>query len=263
MARIAGVDLPVKKRAAIGLTYIYGIGRTRASSILYRAGVDPDKKVGDLSRRGGQPHPPDHRRGRRGRGRPAQGDLDEPEAAHRDGLLSAGCGTAAGCRCAASARTPTPARARVRAAEPSPTRRSRRRRRRRTERGEQGYARITVWRRQQRKQARRRFSRRRKRRSCPWAWCTSRPPSTTPSSASRIPPGNVVGWSSAGLARVPRVPKGHSLRRAAGVAHGREQGSRIRTCGRSRSASAGRAPAVSRRSAPCPRRAWKCAPSRT
>jgi small subunit ribosomal protein S13 len=49
MARIAGVDLPVKKRAAIGLTYIYGIGRTRAASILYRAGVNADKKVADLS----------------------------------------------------------------------------------------------------------------------------------------------------------------------------------------------------------------------
>jgi small subunit ribosomal protein S13 len=49
MARIAGVDLPPKKRAEIGLTYIYGIGRTRSNSLLYRAGVDRDKKVGDLS----------------------------------------------------------------------------------------------------------------------------------------------------------------------------------------------------------------------
>ncbi|HOQ44296.1 MAG TPA: 30S ribosomal protein S13 [Bryobacteraceae bacterium] len=49
MARIAGVDLPNKKRAEIGLTYIYGIGRTRSKSILYRAGVDPNKKVADLS----------------------------------------------------------------------------------------------------------------------------------------------------------------------------------------------------------------------
>jgi len=49
MARIAGVDLPAKKRAAIGLTYIYGIGRTRALSLLFRAGVDADKKVADLS----------------------------------------------------------------------------------------------------------------------------------------------------------------------------------------------------------------------
>jgi small subunit ribosomal protein S13 len=49
MARIAGVDLPSKKRAEIGLTYIYGIGRTRSNSILHRAGVDPDKKVSELA----------------------------------------------------------------------------------------------------------------------------------------------------------------------------------------------------------------------
>ncbi|HEX8985751.1 MAG TPA: 30S ribosomal protein S13 [Bryobacteraceae bacterium] len=49
MARIAGVDLPNKKRAEIGLTYIYGIGRARSNSILYRAGVDPNKKIADLS----------------------------------------------------------------------------------------------------------------------------------------------------------------------------------------------------------------------
>jgi small subunit ribosomal protein S13 len=49
MARIAGVDLPPKKRAEIGLTYIYGIGRARALSILMRAGIDPDKKIKDLT----------------------------------------------------------------------------------------------------------------------------------------------------------------------------------------------------------------------
>jgi small subunit ribosomal protein S13 len=49
MARIAGIDLPVRKRSVIGLTYIYGIGRTRALSLLYRAKVDPEKKIGDLS----------------------------------------------------------------------------------------------------------------------------------------------------------------------------------------------------------------------
>jgi small subunit ribosomal protein S13 len=49
MARIAGVDLPAKKRAEIGLTYIYGIGRTRSRSILYRANVNPDKRVSELS----------------------------------------------------------------------------------------------------------------------------------------------------------------------------------------------------------------------
>lgn len=49
MARIAGVDLPRTKRAEIGLTYIYGIGRARALSILSRAGVDAGKAVKDLT----------------------------------------------------------------------------------------------------------------------------------------------------------------------------------------------------------------------
>jgi small subunit ribosomal protein S13 len=49
MARIAGIDLPRSKRAEIGLTYIYGIGRARSLSILMRAGVNPDKKVKDLT----------------------------------------------------------------------------------------------------------------------------------------------------------------------------------------------------------------------
>src|SRR5262245_59217168 len=49
MARIAGVDLPPRKRAEIGLTYIYGVGRTRAKSILHRVGVSHDKKIADLT----------------------------------------------------------------------------------------------------------------------------------------------------------------------------------------------------------------------
>ncbi|MCL4784202.1 MAG: 30S ribosomal protein S13 [Bryobacterales bacterium] len=49
MARIAGVDLPPRKRAEIGLTYIYGIGRARAQSILYRANIDFNKKIADLT----------------------------------------------------------------------------------------------------------------------------------------------------------------------------------------------------------------------
>lgn len=49
MARIAGIDLPQAKRAEIGLTYIYGIGRARSLSILHRAGVSPDTKVKDLT----------------------------------------------------------------------------------------------------------------------------------------------------------------------------------------------------------------------
>lgn len=47
MARIAGIDLPKTKRGAIGLTYIYGIGRSTALEILQKAGVDPDTKVDD------------------------------------------------------------------------------------------------------------------------------------------------------------------------------------------------------------------------
>lgn len=49
MARIAGVDLPPQKRAEIGLTYIYGIGRSRANTILTEADVSTDKKIRDLS----------------------------------------------------------------------------------------------------------------------------------------------------------------------------------------------------------------------
>ncbi len=49
MARIAGVDLPPSKRVEIGLTYIFGIGRSRSLSILEKAHVDPSTKVRDLS----------------------------------------------------------------------------------------------------------------------------------------------------------------------------------------------------------------------
>jgi small subunit ribosomal protein S13 len=49
MARVAGVDLPPNKRAEIGLTYIYGIGRSRSSTILKEAGVSADTRVRDLS----------------------------------------------------------------------------------------------------------------------------------------------------------------------------------------------------------------------
>ena len=49
MARIAGVDLPREKRAEIGLTYIYGIGRTSATKILAAANVNPDTRVRDLT----------------------------------------------------------------------------------------------------------------------------------------------------------------------------------------------------------------------
>ena len=49
MARIAGVDLPKDKRIEIGLTYVYGIGRTSANKILEATGINPDTRVKDLT----------------------------------------------------------------------------------------------------------------------------------------------------------------------------------------------------------------------
>ena len=49
MARIAGVDLPREKRVEVGLTYVYGIGRSTAREILSETGVSPDTKVRDLA----------------------------------------------------------------------------------------------------------------------------------------------------------------------------------------------------------------------
>lgn len=49
MARIAGVDLPRDKRIEIGLTYVFGIGRTSAKRILEETGINPDTRVRDLS----------------------------------------------------------------------------------------------------------------------------------------------------------------------------------------------------------------------
>src|ERR687897_996062 len=49
MARIAGINIPLNKRAEIGLTYIYGIGRSTSNKVLAGAGVEPDRKVKDLT----------------------------------------------------------------------------------------------------------------------------------------------------------------------------------------------------------------------
>ena len=49
MARIEGIDLPRNKRVEIGLTYIYGIGRSSAQDILEKRGIDPDTRVQDLT----------------------------------------------------------------------------------------------------------------------------------------------------------------------------------------------------------------------
>jgi small subunit ribosomal protein S13 len=49
MARIAGINIPLNKRAEVGLTYIYGIGRQTANDILAETGVDRDRKIRDLT----------------------------------------------------------------------------------------------------------------------------------------------------------------------------------------------------------------------
>jgi small subunit ribosomal protein S13 len=49
MARIAGVNVPLNKRVEVGLTYVYGVGRSTAGRILEQAGVDPDTYVKDLT----------------------------------------------------------------------------------------------------------------------------------------------------------------------------------------------------------------------
>ena len=49
MARIAGINIPLNKRVEIGLTYIYGIGRSQSNAVLKKAGVDPDTYVKDLT----------------------------------------------------------------------------------------------------------------------------------------------------------------------------------------------------------------------
>ena len=49
MARISGVNIPLNKRVEIGLTYIYGIGRSTSNELLVKVGVEPDRKVRDLT----------------------------------------------------------------------------------------------------------------------------------------------------------------------------------------------------------------------
>ena len=49
MARIAGVNVPLNKRTEVGLTYVYGVGPSKAREILQKTGVDPDTKIKDLT----------------------------------------------------------------------------------------------------------------------------------------------------------------------------------------------------------------------
>src|SRR5437588_11470492 len=49
MARIAGINIPLNKRVEVGLTYIYGIGRSTSNHLLAEVGIEPDRKVRDLT----------------------------------------------------------------------------------------------------------------------------------------------------------------------------------------------------------------------
>ncbi len=49
MARISGINIPLNKRVEIGLTYIYGIGRSTSNELLAKTGIEPDRKVRDLT----------------------------------------------------------------------------------------------------------------------------------------------------------------------------------------------------------------------
>ena len=86
MARIAGIDLPKEKRIEIGLTYIYGIGRTSANKILAQAGISPDVRVKDLSEE-------DEAKLREiiGHDYTVEGDLRRTVAMDNEGLTEIGC----------------------------------------------------------------------------------------------------------------------------------------------------------------------------
>ena len=174
MARIAGVDLPPKKRAEIGLTYIFGIGRTRAKSILYRCGIDFNKKIGDL----GEEEVNNIRIILEAEGS-VEGDLRKSRSTSSGSSKwahTADCVTAAVCLCAAREPTRTPAPGRARAAVPWQVRRKL-------------QGRHKPWLKLQPRLLRRRLSKRKRRSPSLSGWYTCRRPSITRLSPSPIPLG--------------------------------------------------------------------------
>ena len=121
MARIAGIDLPREKRIEIGLTYIYGIGRTSANKILAEAGINPDTRVKDLTEE-------DEAKLREviGHSYVVEGDLRRNVAMDIKRLRSAAIVASATARaCLSAARDPRPTPVPVRVPSvPSPIRRS-------------------------------------------------------------------------------------------------------------------------------------------
>ena len=118
MARIAGINIPPHKHAEIGLTAIFGIGRTRARQICEASGIEYSKKIKDLTDADLE----------KIRDQIAlftiEGDLRRETTMNIKRLMDIGCYRASAiavvCRCAASARAPMPAPARVRARPRSP-----------------------------------------------------------------------------------------------------------------------------------------------
>ena len=114
MARIAGINIPPHQHAEIGLTAIYGIGRTRARKICDRRGVAFSKKVKDLNDADLEKHPR-----RRSASSSIEGDLRRETTMNIKRLMDLGCYRGfrhrRACRCAASARAPMPVPARARA----------------------------------------------------------------------------------------------------------------------------------------------------
>ena len=235
MARIAGVDLPAKKRAEIGLTYIYGIGRTRALSLLHRAGVDAGKKVADLT----EDEVNQIRTLIENEGA-VEGDLRKELSMnikrliemgsyrgvrHRRGLPVRGQRTHTNARTRKGPRRATIAGKKKATAKPKESR----------------WPKLP-----KKKQPRKRRSRRKRRRSYP------RP---------RAHPGLVqqhdrdlyglgrqrTGLVEFGIAGVPRIEQGNAIRRAAGILDGRQQGQGIRVAvGGSASERSGRRPGIRR-----------------
>ena len=112
MARIAGVNLPLNKRSEIGLTYIYGIGRSTSNKVLAQVGVDPDTYIRDLTE-----DEVAKLRDAIDDGLTVEGDLrrerSRTSSACRRSAPTAACATVAGCRCAGRRRRPTRAPARA------------------------------------------------------------------------------------------------------------------------------------------------------
>ena len=109
MARVAGVNLPLNKRAEIGLTYVHGIGRSTANQILERVGVDPDTYVKDLTEE-------ETVKLREASRATCAESARRTSSGSRRSVRTAACATDAACRRADSARRPTPAAARARGA---------------------------------------------------------------------------------------------------------------------------------------------------